>query len=535
MRSMRSSLPFVLVGSSLALIAALVVEPRNRSERASNEPLPEPSAATSVASAAVAAPTSSAPASEDEASSLKPKLDVPADAVEIYAFQQQAPIYSAAEYPPHEAKEDAKHMPLGVFRLGYLRRGEHVFAKKGTVGGGSCAEGWYQLLQGGFVCGKFVTTNIHHRDLKFAPHGPELEKPLPYDYGLVISAGTPAYRRIPSKAERAEVEKTLAKGRGKKAADIVKGMKERGEELPAYLKDADEKQKSRATFKDLGSESELVAQRMLKGFYLSLDKKIAGKSGPMWHTMNGFLTPSDHILLHESKTEFEGVKLGDPNEKRHLPLAFVVGTKAHEWTKDGEHTETKIDRFTISQLTGQKHRVGKHLYWEAEGGKWLQDEEIAVVEKPEEMPKDIVPGEKWIDVDLSGEALIAYEGEKPVYATIVSTGRHSADPEHDHRTVVGDFRIREKHITTTMDDDASSDGTYRIDDVPWVMYFEKSFALHGAFWHSSFGRERSHGCVNLTPFDARNLFAWSGPHVPDGWHGVRATKENPGTRVVVHK
>ncbi len=85
-----------------------------------------------------------------------------------------------------------------------------------------------------------------------------------------------------------------------------------------------------------------------------------------------------------------------------------------------------------------------------------------------------------------------------------------------------------------MDDDGASDGTYRIEDVPWVMYFEKSLALHGAFWHSGFGRERSHGCVNLTPHDARHLFMWAGPNLPEGWHGVRATKENPGTRVIVH-
>ena len=140
-----------------------------------------------------------------------------------------------------------------------------------------------------------------------------------------------------------------------------------------------------------------------------------------------------------------------------------------------------------------------------------------------------------IDVDLSSQALVAFEGQKPVYATIVSTGRHNADPEKDHRTVEGTFRIHEKHISTTMDDDGASDGTYRIEDVPWVMYFEKSFALHGAFWHSSFGRERSHGCVNLTPHDARHIFGWAGPKLPEGWHGVRATKENPGTRVIVHK
>src|SRR5262249_9283616 len=143
--------------------------------------------------------------------------------------------------------------------------------------------------------------------------------------------------------------------------------------------------------------------------------------------------------------------------------------------------------------------------------------------------------EKWIDVDLLHESLTAYEGEKPVFTTIVSTGRHNTDPAKDHRTVEGSFRIREKHISTTMDDDAASDGTYRIEDVPGVMYFEKSVALHGAFWHSMFGRERSHGCVNLQPADAHHIFDWVGPAIPAGWHGIRASKENPGTRVITHR
>src|SRR5690606_32224893 len=52
---------------------------------------------------------------------------------------------------------------------------------------------------------------------------------------------------------------------------------------------------------------------------------------------------------------------------------------------------------------------------------------------------------------------------------------------------------------------------------------------------SMFGRERSHGCVNMTPYDAKNIFQWAGPNLPQGWHGVRATNENPGTRVVVHE
>ena len=138
-------------------------------------------------------------------------------------------------------------------------------------------------------------------------------------------------------------------------------------------------------------------------------------------------------------------------------------------------------------------------------------------------------------MNLGRQTLVAFEGSKPVFATLVSTGRHDDDDQaKDHRTRPGEFRIREKHIAATMDDDIATDGPYSIEDVPWIMYFNGSNALHGAFWHSQFGHEQSHGCVNLTPHDAHELFGWAGPQLPDGWHGVRATEANPGTRVVVH-
>ncbi len=85
-----------------------------------------------------------------------------------------------------------------------------------------------------------------------------------------------------------------------------------------------------------------------------------------------------------------------------------------------------------------------------------------------------------------------------------------------------------------MDADTASDGPYSIEDVPWVMYFEGSYALHGAFWHNAFGAPRSHGCVNMAPPDAKELFGWVEPQLPEGWHGVYSTESVPGTRVVVH-
>ena len=155
---------------------------------------------------------------------------------------------------------------------------------------------------------------------------------------------------------------------------------------------------------------------------------------------------------------------------------------------------------------------------------------------PGSPPRDLAPGEKWIDVNVKTQTLIAFEGDKAVFATAVSTGKEDKeDKEKDHHTPPGTFRIREKHIAATMDGDVASDGPYSIEDVPWIMYFNGSYALHRAFWHNQFGRTKSHGCVNLAPQDAKAVFAWTEPKLPDGWHGVMSTSEKPGTRVVVHE
>jgi len=44
----------------------------------------------------------------------------------------------------------------------------------------------------------------------------------------------------------------------------------------------------------------------------------------------------------------------------------------------------------------------------------------------------------------------------------------------------------------------------------------------------------SHGCVNLSPLDAKHLFLFGEPALPDGWHGVWSSAERPGSRIVIH-
>ncbi len=122
--------------------------------------------------------------------------------------------------------------------------------------------------------------------------------------------------------------------------------------------------------------------------------------------------------------------------------------------------------------------------------------------KPAMRPFGVAQGEPWIDVDLSSQTLNAYEGNDLVYTTRVSSGLN------EFPTVTGMFRIWLRLESQTMD------GTrlgydYYLENVPYVMYFFEDYALHGAYWHNNFGYPMSHGCVNLSPADARWLYEWS--------------------------
>jgi hypothetical protein len=475
------------------------------------------------------------------------------DEPKIAALEFTTPVFNVMEWPPKDPSKTSDARAEAV-RLGYLRRGSIVTVKSKVTKKGNCPEGWYELTTGGFVCGKFVTTDLKSKDLETAPHPPFTDRPLPYDYGLNLTNGAPLYRRRPLKKERNGLEKGLAIGKTKRNDDgsIAKEPSARngdpmpspdGSATPWYLQDH-HGERPQVKIDDIRTNEQggLVVVRMVRGFYLALDQELSTQSGKFWRNTAGYLAPSDHILVHKATTEFEGVEVGKEGEKRHLPLGWVTSPKARHYFIEEEDERNgharrgdPVDRFTIVQLTGKKKVVEDRNYYETEEGWYLRDID-GTMTRPGPPPKGIGEHEKWIDVNLSAQSLVAFEGDKPVYATIISSGRHNdEDKTKDHRTVQGEFRIREKHIAATMEDDGAVDGPYSIQDVPWIMYFEGSYALHGAFWHSKFGHEKSHGCVNMTPFDAKHVFAWAGPDLPTGWHGVKSTKENPGTRVIVHE
>ena len=107
-------------------------------------------------------------------------------------------------------------------------------------------------------------------------------------------------------------------------------------------------------------------------------------------------------------------------------------------------------------------------------------------------------GDRWIDVDLTNQMVYAYEGDVIVNSFLVSTGTWLTP------TITGEFKIYVKYRSAPMHGPG-----YYLPNVPYVMYFYKSYGLHGTYWHNNFGTPMSHGCVNLRTDDAAWLFDWA--------------------------
>jgi len=226
---------------------------------------------------------------------------------------------------------------------------------------------------------------------------------------------------------------------------------------------------------------------------------------------------------------FHGELLADGS----LDLAWVVAENARALSKPLAHarTERRLVRYQLLKVL-EEREVNKVRYYRFDETGWVTHKDVnkpALAPRPE----GVGPRERWIDIDLASQTLVAYEGDRPVYATLVSTGRGAQ--RTPFATPVGVHRIWVKLIASTMDNLENDDAAeyYSIEDVPYVQYFSNAVGLHAAFWHNKFGRPRSHGCVNVAPRDAQWLFSFTGPHLPAGWTAVFPNDLEPATVVRV--
>ncbi len=379
--------------------------------------------------------------------------------------------------------------------LGYMRRGSEFRAGE-EISRQGCARGWFEVPGEGYVCnGNGFVLDSQPRSNSAAPVLATLAEALPYRYAKVVSSRVPQYTRLPSAAEERAVTEALSKAVGSAGSDAGTPA---APTLPSEL-------------------APLLRVAMEPGFYVSVEaeeRDPADAKRVFVRTVRGGYVRADK-LIPAKLPEPMGVTLG---QRLKLPLAFVYRGGAPKLTRDPVSGEAKklggdLPLHSAHPLTGEVIERSGRRYYVTTDGLLLRDTAVRVV-KATSRPALSKANEPWIRVDLTQQTLTAYEGDTPVFATLVSSG------VTDHATPPGLFRLHAKHTTATMADNLAVDGPYSIEDVPWTMYFNGSFALHAAFWHERFGHPRSHGCINLTPRDARWLFFWTQPALPSAWHGV---------------
>ena len=126
----------------------------------------------------------------------------------------------------------------------------------------------------------------------------------------------------------------------------------------------------------------------------------------------------------------------------------------------------------------------------------------------EDLPPDMLlaSNTKHIVINRSSQILYAYDGGVLFLKTPVSTGLDLTP------TPRGTFTVYRKTPSRYMQGPLPGVSTqyYDLPGVPWNLYFTKEGgAIHGAYWHNSFGKQWSHGCVNLPLDVAQKLYEWT--------------------------
>lgn len=146
--------------------------------------------------------------------------------------------------------------------------------------------------------------------------------------------------------------------------------------------------------------------------------------------------------------------------------------------------------------------------------------ELRIISPSEYSPivSSATPKDKRVVVSIENQTLTAYEGERIVLNTKISSGVPEQEPLQENEpptdTPKGSWRIQLKTPSRHMGNGrlTSQIDAYELPGVPWTMGFHKDgYALHGSYWHDNFGRQMSHGCINMRNQDALWLFRWTEP------------------------
>jgi hypothetical protein len=274
--------------------------------------------------------------------------------------------------------------------------------------------------------------------------------------------------------------------------------------------------------------------------YAFVDLRKMQGHGKVLEDLDEQIVPAKDMKL-EAPSEFAGRVLADNPVTEGRRAAWVVGreTPMRAQPKMKVEPTGQLEYHQVIEVLPEIKRGG--------GGAWVTIPDglgpgvDAYVETmkvrywdPGPPLAGVADDELWLDVDVAQQMLAVMKGSEPVFLTLVSSGT-GAKPNTS--TPRGIYRIRNKVALGAMRNrpEDAEESPYHVEAVPWIMYFDGRFALHGAYWHNGFGHRKSHGCVNLAPSDARYVYGLVSPNVPPGWISSYEHAGEPGSVVRVRK
>lgn len=338
-----------------------------------------------------------------------------------------------------------------------------------------CPAGYYAIWPRGVVClNHGATLDLEHPTLAAMALEPNLEQALPYTYGRLVRE-SPLLERDVSREDAVKIVRPLPQS---------------------------------SSFAVVGSWTARIGD---------------GEPERLGLLTNGrFVRAADLEAARSSAFAGQPLRGG-----KALPMAFIVKRGVRHWKLDGARPQKAepLDYHAAVSLTGRFRTISGTKYWATEQELWVRHQDVTLVPRRSKLPELARDNQRWIDVSVQLGTLVAYEGNEPVFATLVSAGRgrlgdgDESVPDKDV-TRLGTFEVVAKHVTWLSGAPERAAEAYALLDLPWTLELASGQAVYGAYWHDRFGIEHGPGDLMLSPADAGYLFRWAQPSLPKGWHSV---------------
>lgn len=428
--------------------------------------------------------------------------------------------------------------------IGFLWFGSSVKLKDSEPVSGPGCRSWYRVEPRGYVCvdGDRATLDANDPVVQgLYPYGADVKSANPHPfYGESLDAQR--YTTLPTENSQAAREWDYRK-RMARIAEARAGEPRVDSLVGVDLTPATEPP---PTFPEFSRNLQQPHRRLIARSSVAWMREVHHEGRDFLLTDDLTWVPKDRVVPYPEVT-FRGVHLDD---RVRLPLAFIRFQDAARYHRQGEElvdSGEKLPRLSFVELTGETLVTQDDTFHATRDGFWIAESNAALPKAREQTPWGATVGQDddsgkpergratWVDVSVLGGWLVAYEGTRPVFTTMIAPGKGGVPLPgraalDTSATPVGRFKITGKFVTATMI--APNDLTHSA--VPWAQNFSGPHALHGAYWHDVWGEKKSGGCINLSPQDARFMFDWTEPLIPEGWHGVRwLPKQEAATTLLV--